>query len=84
MSMQTASKQAEALVQRMNKYIARALIFFSTAWFFLTVGVFTVNPVGPSGIASLCIGLPCAIIGIFYFIRYGLISRKIYHLLSEQ
>lgn len=74
------SRQVEEMMQRMVHYLTVALVVFSLAWFCLTVGVFTVNPVGPVGIFFMCVGFPCVAISIFYFIRYGLISRKIQEL----
>ena len=52
------SEQIEAMMKRMVHYSTVALVYFSLAWFCLTVGVFTVNPVGPVGIFFLCVGLP--------------------------
>lgn len=77
MSTESMSKQIETMMKTMVHYSTVALIFFSVAWFCLTVGVFTVNPVGPIGIFFLCVGLPCVAISIFYFVRYALISKKI-------
>ncbi|MBV9258773.1 MAG: hypothetical protein JO215_12235 [Ktedonobacteraceae bacterium] len=77
MSSDTRSEQVEEMKKTMIRYSTTALIFFSVAWFCLTVGVFTVNPVGPIGIFFLCIGLPCVAISILYFVRYALISKKI-------
>lgn len=77
MSSRTKSEQVEALTKRMVHFSTLALVFFSLAWFCLTVGVFTVNPVGPIGIFFLCVGLPCVAISILYFVRYALISKKI-------
>ncbi|MDQ2902675.1 MAG: hypothetical protein ABI456_09760 [Ktedonobacteraceae bacterium] len=71
------SEQGETMMKKMVHYSTVALIFFSVAWFCLTVGVFTINPVGPTGIFFLCVGLPCVGISIFYFVRYALISKKI-------
>ncbi|GLV56800.1 hypothetical protein KDH_36390 [Dictyobacter sp. S3.2.2.5] len=70
-------KAEEELTRQMEGALAKALIFLSIAWFFLTVGVFTVNPVGPVGIFSLCVGIPCVIICITYFIRYERFTLKI-------
>ena len=67
----------EMMTKKMIHYSTVALLFFSGAWFCLTVGVFTINPVGPSGIFFLCVGLPCVAISIVYFVRYALISKKI-------
>lgn len=77
MSTQTQSEQVIAMTKRMIHFSTVALVFFSIAWFCLTVGVFTVNPVGPVGIFFLCVGLPCVAISIYYFVRYALISKKI-------
>lgn len=77
MSSETKSEQVEALTKRMVHFSTLALVFFSLAWFCLTVGVFTVNPVGPIGIFFLCVGLPCVAISNLYFVRYALISKKI-------
>jgi hypothetical protein len=77
MSIESTSKQVDAMMKKMVRYSTVALIFFSIAWFCLTVGVFTINPIGPTGIFFLCVGLPCVAISIFYFVRYALISRKI-------
>jgi hypothetical protein len=80
MSTQTTQNQSEqvaAMMRRMVHFSTVALVFFSIAWFCLTVGVFTVNPVGPVGIFFLCVGLPCVAISIFNFVRYALISKKI-------
>ena len=77
MSAETMSKQVESMMKKMVHYSTFALIFFSLAWFCLTVGVFTVNPVGPIGIFFLCVGLPCVAISILYFVRYALVSKKI-------
>lgn len=77
MSSEALSTQIEDLMKKMVHYSTVALIFFSVAWFCLTVGVFTVNPVGPIGIFFLCVGLPCVAISIAYFVRYALISKKI-------
>ncbi|HLL79361.1 MAG TPA: hypothetical protein VKT25_07680, partial [Ktedonobacteraceae bacterium] len=73
----SGAERVELLMKRMVHVSTMALIFFSIAWFCLTVGVFTVNPIGPVGIFFLCVGLPCVAISIFYFVRYALISRKI-------
>lgn len=77
MSTNTMPEQVETLTKKMVHYSVVALIFFSIAWFCLTVGVFTINPVGPVGIFFLCVGLSCVAISIFYFVRYALISKKI-------
>lgn len=77
MSTQTQSEQVITMTKRMIHFSTVALVFFSIAWFCLTVGVFTVNPVGPVGIFFLCVGLPCVAISIYYFVRYALISKKI-------
>jgi hypothetical protein len=77
MNTNTISEQVDTMIKRMIHYSTVALIFFSIAWFCLTVGVFTINPVGPVGIFFLCVGLPCVAISIFYFVRYALISKKI-------
>ena len=77
MSTESKAEQVETMTKRMIHYSTVALIVFSVAWFCLTVGVFTVNPVGPIGIFFLCVGLPCVVISIFYFVRYALISKKI-------
>ena len=71
------TEQSEVMTKMTIHYSTFALIFFSIAWFCLTVGVFTINPVGPIGIFFLCVGLLCAGISIFYFVRYALISKKI-------
>lgn len=76
MSSNTSSKQTEAIVKEMVRRSTRAIIFLSAAWFCLTVGVFTVNPVGPVGIFFLCVGIPCLLVSIVYFVRYGLASKK--------
>lgn len=76
-STEMMSKQSNAQIEKMDHYLTVALIFFSIAWFCLTVGVFTINPVGPTGIFFLCVGLPCVAISIFYFVRYARISKKI-------
>ena len=72
-----SSEQIETMTRKTVHYTTVALIFFSIAWFCLTVGVFTVNPVGPIGIFFLCIGLPCVVVSNFYFVRYALTSKKI-------
>lgn len=77
MSPESMSKQVETMTKTMIQYSTLALIFFSIAWFCLTVGVFTINPVGPTGIFFLCVGLLCVAISILYFARYALISKKI-------
>ena len=77
MSTDMMPEQVETMTKKMVHYSVVALIFFSIAWFCLTVGVFTVNPVGPIGIFFLCVGLPCVAISISYFVRYALISKKI-------
>ena len=77
MNTKTIPEQVEIMTKKMIHYSTVALIFFSIAWFCLTVGVFTINPVGPTGIFFLCVGLPCVAISIFYFVRYALISKKI-------
>jgi hypothetical protein len=82
MSSKSVAQEIRPLTKRMVQYLSRALIFFTLAWAFLTIGVFTFNPVGPGGIFFLCIGLPCVAISIFYFVRYWLISKKIRKLLA--
>ncbi len=77
MSTESKAEQVETMTKTMIHYSTVALIFFSVAWFCLTAGVFTINPVGPTGIFFLCVGLPCVAISIFYFARYALISKKI-------
>jgi hypothetical protein len=77
MSANAKSEHVNALMKKMVHYSTVALVFFSIAWFCLTVGVFTINPVGPIGIFFLCVGLPCVAISILYFVRYALISKKI-------
>jgi hypothetical protein len=77
MSMNTRSEQPARQINKMNHCLAVALVFFSIAWFCLTVGVFTVNPVGPGGIFFLCVGLLCVAISIFNFVRYARVSKKI-------
>lgn len=77
MSPESMSKQVETMTKTIIQYSTLALIFFSIAWFCLTVGVFTINPVGPTGIFFLCVGLLCVAISILYFARYALISKKI-------
>ena len=70
MSQQRSSMQVEAMVQTMRSFLVRALIFFSLAWFCLTVGVFTANPVSPIGLFFLSIGLVILAISIVYLVRY--------------
>jgi membrane-bound ClpP family serine protease len=76
----TLSLQQQHEVQRVTSKLqvclARALIFFSIAWFFLTVGVYTFYALSAIGIGSLVIGVICLIISIINFVRYGLGSRK--------
>jgi hypothetical protein len=67
----------------MVHYITLALIFFSFAWAFLTIGVFTFNPLGPGGIFFLCLGLPCVALSISYFVRYWRTSKKIKRIQQE-
>ncbi len=68
--------QTERITGTLQRDLARALIFFSIAWFFLTVGVYTFYALSVIGIASLVIGLICLIISLVNFFRYGLDSRK--------
>ncbi len=77
MSTNATPEQIATMTNKMVHYSMFALIFFSAAWFCLTVGVFTINPVGPTGIFFLCVGLPCVAISISYFVRYASISKKI-------
>jgi hypothetical protein len=80
MSTYTHSQEIATLTRRFVHQITVALIFFSAAWFFLTVGVFTFNPVSPAGLTSLSIGLLCWLVSMIYFILYALTSglvRKI-------
>lgn len=67
----------EMMMEKIVHYSTVSLIYFSIAWFCLTVGVFTINPVSPIGIFFLCVGLLCAAISIFYLVRYALISKKV-------
>ena len=61
MSPESMSKQVETMTKTMIQYSTLALIFFSIAWFCLTVGVFTINPVGPDrDLFSLCRSPVCS------------------------
>lgn len=82
MSTPSSSREVEKLVGRMVQFSTRALIFLTLAWAFLTIGVFTFNPVGPVGLACLGIGLLCVAISIVFFIRYWSISKKIKRLIQ--
>ena len=77
MNAKHVTQEIEPLTRRMVHFSSLALIFFTLAWAFLTIGVFTFNPVGPGGIFFLCIGLPCVAISILYFVRYWRVSRQI-------
>jgi hypothetical protein len=66
----------EATTQAMVSSSTKALIFLSLAWFCLTVGAFTFNPMSPFGIFFICIGIPCQIVSIVYFVRYRLYSMQ--------
>ncbi len=68
--------QNERIAGKLQRDLARALIFFSIAWFFLTVGVYTFYALSVVGIVSLVIGLICLIVSLVNFFRYGLDSRK--------
>jgi 1,4-dihydroxy-2-naphthoate octaprenyltransferase len=67
----------EIMKKKIVHYSTVSLIFFSIAWFCLTVGVFTINPISPIGIFFLCVGLLCVAISIFYLVHYALISKKV-------
>jgi uncharacterized RDD family membrane protein YckC len=78
---QASRYEIETLTKRFVHQLTMGLIFFSVAWFFLTVGVFTFNPIGPIGLTSLSIGLLCLLTSIIYIIRYALTSNKVQKLL---
>jgi membrane-bound ClpP family serine protease len=76
--------QVERITNALGNNLARALIFFSIAWFFLTVGVYTFYALSPLGIASLAIGVICLIISLINFARYGIDTNKARKQLQNQ
>jgi hypothetical protein len=75
---QGSSESVRFFMQKMTHNLSIALIVFSFAWFCLTVGAFTLNPIGPLGIFFVCIGVLCIIISIVFLARYAYYSKKVH------
>lgn len=84
MSQLLVSNHIESIVQNMMSFLKKALIFFSLAWFCLTVGVFTAYPVSSIGIFFLCIGLIFLVISIVYLVRYRNASMRVRKAMERQ
>ena len=76
MSEHMSSDQQEQAVQKSDRSLVRMLMFFSIAWFFLTAGTFTFNPLTAFGLTSLSIGLLCLLLSIGFLVRYALYSKQ--------
>lgn len=65
-----ANEPPELLAHPSDKYCAAALVCLTLAIFFLSVLVFTFNPLTPAGILVTGIGVLLMIGCIFFFLRY--------------
>jgi lipopolysaccharide export LptBFGC system permease protein LptF len=74
--MNNSSASNHVTSHRSDRQLIYGLTCLLLALLSLTIGVFTGNPVGISGIASLALGLLFACTMIFFFFRYAHFTKQ--------